>query len=290
MKPTSKDSQTIGIVGLGLIGGSLCLDLQSLGYKVHGLAHRTETALRAKERGLAQIIDTDPKILSECSIVIIALPLSKILQPGQKLIEALPPQAVITDVGSVKTPVLRIWKKLHPYFVASHPMAGSEKRGVEAGQKNLFKGKTWISTPDKETNRESIEIIRKLALSLGSNWLTSTAEIHDEVVALISHLPVLVSAALLQVINKEEDIGKFNLAKQLASTGFSDTSRVGGGNPELGVSMMKNNTSKVLNLLSSYKQSINIIEDTIRSEEWEKLNHLLTTNQTLRSNFIEETN
>ena len=134
MKPTSENSKTIGIVGLGLIGGSLCLDLQNLGHKVHGLAHRAKTVSRAKERGLAQVIDTDPKILHDCSVVIIALPLAKILQPDPKLIEALPPQAVITDVGSVKSPVLEVWKNIHPYFVGSHPMAGTEKAGVEAGQ------------------------------------------------------------------------------------------------------------------------------------------------------------
>ena len=288
MKLASKDSKRIGIVGLGLIGGSLCLDLQDLGHKVHGLAHRTETASRAKRRQLAQIIDTDPQILRDCSIVILALPLSKILQPDPQLIEALPPEAVITDVGSVKAPVLKVWKNLHPYFVASHPMAGTEKAGVEAGQKNLFRGKTWISTPERETSPESIEVIRELAISLGSKWLTTTAAMHDEVVALISHLPVLVSAALLQVISKEGNLSKLNLAKELASTGFMDTSRVGGGNPELGVSMMKNNTSQVLSALSSYNQSIKILEETLLSAEWEKLNQFLKINQNLRSNFIQE--
>tara|TARA_Y100001968_G_C19380739_1_gene730180 strand:- start:158 stop:1042 length:885 start_codon:yes stop_codon:yes gene_type:complete len=290
MKPTSENSKDIGIVGLGLIGGSLGLDLQNLGYLVHGLVHRAKTAERAKERGLAQIIDTNPKILSNCSIVIIALPISKILKPEPQLIEALPSEAVITDVASVKAPVLEVWKNLHPYFVASHPMAGTEKAGVEAGQRNLFKDKAWITTPEEYTNSEAIERIRKLAISLGSQWVTSKADVHDEVVALISHLPVLVSSALLQVIGKEQNPSKLNLAKELASTGFADTSRVGGGNPDLGVSMMKNNKGKVLNTLNIYKQSIEELEEVILSQKWEKLNQILLKNQVLRSNFMQKKN
>ena len=124
MRQKSQSSKKIGIVGLGLIGGSLGLDLQELGYKVHGLTKKSSTATRAKERNLAQETSTDPAILKDCSIVILALPISDILKPSRELTNVLPKDAVITDVASVKYPVLKVWKELHPRFVASHPMKG----------------------------------------------------------------------------------------------------------------------------------------------------------------------
>jgi len=106
MELKTKPAKNIGIVGLGLIGGSLGLDLQKLGYKVYGITHREQTAKKAKERKLAQIISTDPHALKNCSIIYIALPLEQILNPSSVLINAIPKNAVVTDVGSVKVPVL----------------------------------------------------------------------------------------------------------------------------------------------------------------------------------------
>ena len=113
------ESNRIGIIGLGLIGGSLGLDLQTLGFNVHGLVNRASTAEKAKQRGLAQVISTDTQILSECDLIILALPLENLLKPSSFLINALPKTAVITDVGSVKTPILNKWRLLHSKFVAS---------------------------------------------------------------------------------------------------------------------------------------------------------------------------
>jgi len=126
-------SQPVGIVGLGLIGGSLGLDLQEAGAEVHALVHRPATAERARQRGLATRVETDPAVLADCGLVILALPLDRLLDPDPALLAALPPEAVITDVGSVKQPVLAAWGPRMPRFVASHPMAGASRAGVEAG-------------------------------------------------------------------------------------------------------------------------------------------------------------
>ena len=120
-----------GVVGLGLIGGSLGLDLQSRGWRVQGLVHRQATAERALARGLVSAVSTDPACLSGCDLVILALPIPLLLNPDPALLKALPRDAVITDVGSVKKPVLEAWNGRHPRFVASHPMAGTAAAGVE---------------------------------------------------------------------------------------------------------------------------------------------------------------
>tara|TARA_Y100001968_G_C19282291_1_gene679868 strand:- start:157 stop:1026 length:870 start_codon:yes stop_codon:yes gene_type:complete len=284
LKP--KTSTNIGIVGLGLIGGSLGLDLQKLGYRVHGITHREETAKKARERKLAQVISTDTDTLKNCSIIFIALPLEQLLHPKSHLIDALPKNAVITDVGSVKVPVLEVWEKLHPRFVASHPMTGTEESGVNSGKYNLFQGKPWVVTPNKETDRSALETIHQIALLLGCKWISCEAAIHDQAVGLISHLPVFISAAFLKTLNNEKDTSLFDLAKDIASSGFSDTSRVGGGNPQLGTSMAKFNKTNLLKSLLSFRKALDLIENSILSENWNEIEKELINTQMSRKELI----
>ncbi len=285
-----KESPLVGIVGLGLIGGSIGLDLQSLGWRVHGLVHRTKTADRAKARGLAQLVSTNPTILSKCDLIILAMPLREIINPSPELVDALPLNAVITDVGSVKSAVLSTWREIHPRFVGSHPMAGTAKSGVESGQNDLFKGRPWVTTPESKTDLEALTMINKLALTLGSNWITTDAESHDQAVGLISHLPVLISAALLSTVSKSGNPKIINLAKRLASSGFEDTTRVGGGNPKLGSSMASENRKEILIAIDQYRESLNQLEKSIINKEWEKLEAELLGMKRFRSRFLNSNN
>ena len=289
MKHKTKLTKNIGIVGLGLIGGSLGLDLQKLGYTVYGITHREKTATKARERKLAQIVSTDPSLLKNCSLIFIALPLDKLLNPSSALINAIPRDAVVTDVGSVKVPILNTWSKIHPRFVASHPMTGTEKYGVNAGQYDLFKNKPWVVTPNKETDHKALEKVRKISLSLGSLWISSEAQIHDEAVGLISHLPVLISAALIDTLSKDVKPSLYSLAKNIASSGFADTSRVGGGNPELGVFMAKFNKKNIERHLSSYRDSLDLLEKYLLEENWDELEKILVNTKEERNNFFSKT-
>ena len=276
----------VGIVGLGLIGGSLGLDLRAQGWDVQGLVHRAATAERARDRKLVTSVSTEPSCLAGCDLVILALPIPLLLQPDPGLLAALPQQAVVTDVGSVKQPVLEVWRRLHPRFVPSHPMAGTASAGVEAGQANLFQGRPWIATPDSGTDRQAISVVRDLATSLGSHWLTASAAEHDQAVALISHLPVLVSAALLAAVGNERDPAVRRLAMQLASSGFADTTRVGGGNPDLGVAMASSNAEAVLRGLAAYRWSLEQLEDAVLQGNWPQLQLELERTRDLRPDFL----
>ena len=276
----------VGIVGLGLIGGSLGLDLQARGWSVQGLVHRQATAGRAMARGLVGAVSTDPSCLSGCDLVILALPIPLLLNPPDELIAALPEAAVITDVGSVKQPVLEAWRQRHPRFVASHPMAGTAQAGVEAGVLDLFRGRPWIATPDATADPSALAQVRDLAVSVGGHWLTATASQHDQAVALISHMPVMVSAALLRAVGDERDPEIRQLAMVLASSGFADTSRVGGGNPELGVAMASTNRDAVLRGLAAYRWSLEQLEDAVLQQNWSQLALELRRTQTLRPDFL----
>lgn len=277
---------TVGLVGLGLIGGSLGLDLQALGCRVRGVTHRQVTADRALERGLVQEVATNPQSLAGCDLVILALPLERLLDPDPALVEALPEQAVVTDVGSVKGAVLNTWRSLHPRFVASHPMAGTAEAGVEAGVRELFRGRPWVATPEASTDPAALAMVEAMARALGSRWLLAEAARHDQAVALISHVPVLVSAALLQAVASERDPAVLDLARQLASSGFADTTRVGGGNPQLGTAMAARNTTAVLRGLAAYRWSLEQLEEAILAENWDQLESVLAQSQQLRPEFL----
>jgi arogenate dehydrogenase (NADP+) len=285
--PMARETKRVGIVGLGLIGGSLGLDLQADGWDVQGLVHRSATAERAKERGLVSDVSTDPTCLAGCDLVILALPIPLLLDPEPSLLQALPAEAVITDVGSVKQPVLEAWRERHPRFVASHPMAGTALAGVEAGIKGLFRGRPWIATPEPKTDPSALAMVQSLALSLGSHWLTAAAAQHDQAVALISHMPVLVSAALLRAVGDERDPEIRRLALALASSGFADTTRVGGGNPDLGVAMASTNREALLRSLAAYRWSLEQLEDAVLQENWPQLQIELKRTQALRPGFLD---
>ena len=283
---TSWCDRPVGIVGLGLIGGSLGLDLRQQGLEVRALVHRSSTAERARQRGLADQVDTDPGVLQPCGLIVLALPLDRLLDPPSGRREALPAQAVITDVGSVKAPVVERWQRWHPRFVASHPMAGTADSGVEAGITGLFAGRPWVATPTADTNADALEQVRQLAQRVGAQWLSCDPQQHDRAVALISHMPVLVSAALLEAADGEADGGTAALAKQLASSGFADTSRIGGGNPELGTLMARSNRAAVLAALGRYRQRLEGLEQLVQQERWEELEGRLSRCQERRPDFL----
>ena len=263
--------KTIGIVGLGLIGGSLGLSLQKLGYFTYGIANNSKNSKRAAERGLANIVSEDFQILNKCQIIILALPIKSLLEPDERLLKSLPKESIVTDVGSVKKIICEKWQNYHPNFVGSHPMAGTNQSGVESGINNLFLNKPWVCTPTQKTNTKALEQIKNIARDLQCKWICTDASSHDKAVALISHLPILVSAALLKTLSLKENSSINELALMLASTGFLSTSRVGGGNPELGLSIIQNNTSSLIDCLDNYNYSLKNIKELIRTKSWDVL-------------------
>ena len=287
----SRNGGPVGIVGLGLIGGSIALDLRRQGHQVCGLVHRSATAERALQRGLVDRVSTDPAVLHDCALVLLALPLERLLDPDPDLVAAIPAAAVVTDVGSVKQPVLECWQRLHPRFVASHPMAGTAEAGVEAGLEGLFVDRPWVATPTAQTDPEALAQVRGLALALGAHWLSCDAAAHDRAVALISHLPVLVSAALLQTADRgalaaSPQAEMPALVRTLASSGFADTTRVGGGNPALGTQMARTNQQALLQALGVYQQQLALLEQQVRQGQWSVLEAALADCQQLRPGFV----
>jgi len=277
----------IGIVGLGLIGGSIGLKLQSLNHTVYGVTNNNSNEIKAKERKLANIISQDYKILENCSIIILALPIKNLINPSKKLIKAIPTQAILTDVGSVKAPIIETWERIHNLFIGSHPMAGTEEKGVNAGNIELFENTKWVITPTHQTDQNSLQILSKLYKEMGCEIYLENPVIHDRAVANISHLPIYLASCLIETAYCETNEDLLNLSGKLAATGFSDTSRVGGGNPALGMDLAENNTKNILNSLRIYKKNISEIEKIFEDRNWNLLEEKLKNTQEWRNHFCQ---
>ena len=276
----------IGIVGLGLIGGSIGLKLQRLNHTIYGVTNNNLNKRKAIDRKLANFVSCDFSILKECSLVILALPIKDLINPSKELISAIPKEAIVTDVGSIKEPIIETWEKIHPLFIGSHPMAGTEQKGVDSGFESLLDNAKWIITPTSKTNLDAINILGNLITSMGCKIFKASPKEHDEAVSLISHLPIFVASSLIKTAYKEQNKSLLDLTQNLAATGFSDTTRVGGGNPMLGLDLATNNQENILNAIKDFKNNINEIENLIKNQNWELLSKKLTKATELRSNFI----
>tara|TARA_B100000945_G_scaffold256677_1_gene214112 strand:- start:11 stop:850 length:840 start_codon:yes stop_codon:yes gene_type:complete len=276
----------IGIVGLGLIGGSLGLRLQKLNHTTYGVTNNKINEKKAKERNLTNVVSCDLEILQECSVVILALPIKDLINPSKELIRAIPDDSIVTDVGSIKVPIIDYWEEIHPLFVGSHPMAGTEKKGVASGFENLFNDATWIITPTLKTNSHAVDKLSKLITSMECKICKASPKEHDEAVSLISHLPIFLASALIETAHKNTNQSLLNLTQMLAASGFADTTRVGSGNCQLGLDLAINNHSNLLNAIKEFKDKINELELVIKNKNWELLVKKLSEAKKIRESFI----
>ncbi len=275
----------IGIVGLGLIGGSIGLKLQRLNHTIYGVTNNNLNKKKAIERNLANFVSCDLDILKECSLIILALPIKDIINPSKDLINAIPKDVIVTDVGSIKVPIINRWEKIHPLFIGSHPMAGTEEKGVESGFENLLENAKWIITPTSKTNSHSFKTLSNLITSMQCEICQASPEEHDEAVSLISHLPIFIASSLIKTANAEKNESLLALTQRLAASGYADTTRVGGGNPNLGLDLAINNQANILKAIKEFKKNINEIEALIKDNKWGLLSEKLTKAMEIRSNF-----
>ncbi len=275
----------IGIVGLGLIGGSLGLDLRSQGHQIIGISRQENTCKIALQKGIADEAGVDFKLLADVEMVFICTPIGAIASTIEQAIPHLNPETIITDVGSVKYPIVKSCNTLWPNFIGGHPMAGTAESGIDSALSNLFKGAAYVFTPTEQNQPEDVEKLKEIARDLNAIPYVCDAQIHDRAVSLISHLPVMVSTSLITAC-LQADPDTLELAQTLASSGFRDTSRVGGGNPELGVMMAKYNREELLRSLYSYRDNLAEIIDLIEEKKWQDLEEILKSNGEARPKFL----
>ena len=276
----------IGIVGLGLIGGSLGLDLRAQNHQILGVSRKATTCEIALSRGVVDEASTELNLLQGAKIVIICTPIGAIADTLTQLIPYLDPDAIVTDVGSVKKPIVDECSSLWSNFIGGHPMAGTAEQGINAAQSNLFQEAAYVFTPNPDTKAIALDTLQTLARSVGAKTYICAPQVHDRAVAWISHLPVVISTSLITSCLGESAPEVLALAKHLASSGFRDTSRVGGGNPELGRMMAEYNNQALLRSLYAYRHNLDCIIELIEQEKWDQLAEILQINQQSRPQFL----
>ncbi len=278
----------IGIVGLGLIGASLAGDFRQLGHQISGVSRQQMTCDLSVAKGLVDRATTNLDSLTTCEIIIICTPIDKILTTVELLAPHLSPITIITDAGSVKESIVAPATQIWPNFVGGHPMAGKAESGIAAAELGMFKGKPYVVTPIAETNPVAVDAIKNLVKSLDCRLFEASPADHDRAVAWISHLPVMISSSLIHACLENCSPDLLKLAKGLASSGFKDTSRVGGGNPELGQMMAEYNRTALLAALRIYQQDLAETIGLIETNNWPELLAKLEYNQAARPDFLKK--
>jgi arogenate dehydrogenase (NADP+) len=276
----------IGIVGIGLIGASLGWDFRQQGHQIIGVSRQQATCETAEQMGICDRASCDLADLQDTEMIFICTPIAAIVPTIKQLIPHLQPEAIITDAGSVKVAIVDQATGLWPNFVGGHPMAGNSESGIAAFEKGLFADRPYVLTPISTTSATALDRVTRLVRSLNCQIYTATPIQHDLAVAWISHLPIMVSASLIRACLDEADPTILDLAKKFASTGFRDTSRVGGGNPEMGMMMAEYNRDPILKSLHQYRDRLDSLINSIESGEWSQIQDLLAQNQSLRPEFL----
>jgi len=235
----------LAIIGPGLLGGSIALAARRAGgFRVAVWARRDDAVTELEKRGLAEMASTDlAAIVHDADVVVLAVPIGAMAAVARQIASLAPPGAVITDVGSVKGPVVDELSAIFAQggrFVGSHPMAGSEQTGLDAACAELFDGAPCIITPDARTDAAAVATIRSFWEALGGRVLELSPAAHDEIVALVSHFPHLLAAVLVNLV-AERNAAAF----AFAGPGFRDTTRVASGPPEMWAEILRSNHAAV---------------------------------------------
>lgn len=227
----------IGVIGLGLIGGSLFKALCALKCDIHAVSKSNQTIKKAQT--YSPNVSKSLTTLKHCDIIFVCTPMNKTNEILDKLESVLPPTTIVTDISSLKRFVSN---KKRPYkFIPSHPMAGTEFSGFDNSFETLFKDAKWILTPFEGTKTSDTKKLTEIIKALGAKPIFATPEEHDEAVALISHMPMIIAQALFKASKGN------NLALKLASSGFRDTTRLALSNEEMAQDMVSMNYDNIQN-------------------------------------------
>ena len=280
--------ERVAIVGLGLIGGSLGMALRRYrpGVEVIGVARRQETAQLAVDIAAVSRAGVDLAAIRDADLVVLAGPLAitdSILEACRR---HLAPGARVTDVGSVKQSVVRhalgaLDTARNP-FLGGHPMAGKEVSGIEHAEPDLFAGRAWVFTPHTAGAAEPFADFLEAVEAIGAHPLNLSPEEHDRYVALVSHVPFLVSSAYLLAVGREPD---WQRASELASSGFRDISRLGAGDSEMYAAITGANREEVLRAWKSLQAVLQEVERAIETADGGSLLDLLLAARRTRQDW-----
>lgn len=278
----------VAIIGLGLMGGSLGLALKRGGLaRVSASARRVETRRLALETGAVDFaFETAQEAVRGADVVVFCTPVCSIPGLARDCLGAFEPGCVVTDVGSTKAQLVHdmadVFRGASPVFVGSHPMAGSEKTGMEAARADLYVGATTVVTPAAGTPESVFQAVSGLWAGVGAKVIRTTPGDHDAAVARSSHLPHLTAALLTATAGR----GLQPEFTAFCGTGFRDTTRVADGSPEMWHDIVKTNRSAILGELRNYEAELKDLIESLESRDFNAVKTFLERARLLRRRIL----
>ena len=284
--------ERIALIGIGLINSSIARFVRrdGLAGEIIIYSRRQSTLDKAMELGLAERAESDPAAAVEgADLIILGAPvganaaLTKAMAPGLK------PGAIVSDVGSVKSAVIRDVAPHLPagvHLVPAHPVAGTEHSGPEAGFAELFQDHWCILTPPEGCDPAAIEKVAEFWRRAGSNVDIMDSEHHDKVLAITSHLPQLIAYNIVGTVLDIETVTKREVVKYAAG-GFRDFTRIAASDPEMWRDVFLNNREAVLEMLGRFTEDLAVLQRAIRWGDDKALEELFTRTRAIRRDLIE---
>jgi prephenate dehydrogenase len=260
----------VGIIGLGLMGGSFALavrkkyeDLEIVGYD-----HNDQHTLEALELGLVDRVAEELSEFRDFDLIVLAIPVDAIVATIKQL-TFVSPKTTIIDFGSTKKKIVdEVPESIRENVVASHPMTGTEKFGPSAAIENLYRGKVIVFCDIEESGTHQAKLARELFSKLGMKIFYMDASEHDKHAAYISHMPHALSFSLANSVMNQEN-PKAIIA--LAGGGFKDMSRIAKSSPNMWGDIFRQNRENVLEAIKSFRKELDFCEELIRKEDWDSL-------------------
>ncbi len=250
----------VAIIGLGLIGGSIGLALKQANWReveIVGYVRRPEVSSVALSSGIVDKVESSLKeTVRDADLVIIATPALTVKDIFSKIATDLPPDSIVTDTASTKLQVMLWAEELLPpevSFVGGHPMAGKETFGIKAAEADLFHNCVYCLTPTPRIKPTAVQTVIDMVKKLGATPLTIDAQEHDNLVAGISHLPLLLSAALVSATTQNPSWGQMS---QLAASGYRDFTRLASGNPEVNAHICLSNKAAIISWIDEFSKEL----------------------------------
>ena len=265
------------IIGTGLIGGSLALEIRKFGLakEVVGVSRHAKNLAWAKRIRAIDRGSLDLNVAKDADLLIFATPVNAILDLAPKLARIVNKKCIVTDVGSTKELVVRSLERLFPKYIGSHPLAGSEKRGVQYAHKDLFKNSLCIMTPTEKSNRRALRLVGEIWKKAGAKTVILAPQLHDLILAAVSHLPHIAAFSLIASV--PDSFLKF------ASGGLKDTTRIAGSDSELWAQIFLSNRKNLLKNIAALEKNISIIKSAIKNNDKQKLSQILKDAKNKRS-------
>ena len=250
----------VAIVGTGLIGGSIALAIKekNLCRQIIGVSLHKKNLTLAERIGAVDIGSLSLEVIKDADLVIIATPVSTILSLAPKIAAIIKKDCLVFDVGSTKVKIVRQLSGLFPFFVGTHPLAGSEKRGVSNAQPDLFRNSLCIITPVKNTDTAAVSRVKRLWNALGAKTLIMKPCRHDQILGFVSHLPHVVAFSLINSI--PDKFLKFSPAS------LKEATRVAASDSALWANIIMDNRENALKAIGKLQRNLEHIKSAVKKD------------------------